>query len=178
MSWGTSKLEAAARRPGQRLRARVPLERSRARRHACPEHRKERAVADRLRVVSEVSYLDRSAPSDVDRVERRDQTLQIHRRASLPMLRRPLVIVSTRSQPALIGWNLEVAQAVERDLRESGCGDVAAIDRAMGIVDGDENHEPRLRRGHDADEGGHVLVGVSAGLGIGLAAVPVLPATE
>ena len=45
----------------------------------------------RLCVVSEVSHLDRSGPLDLDGVERRDQTLQIHRRASLPMRPTPVL---------------------------------------------------------------------------------------
>src|SRR5581483_12443266 len=56
-----------------------------------------------------------------------------------------------------VGRHLEVLEVERRDLRERWRRDDAAEDRAVRLVDADEDDEPRVAGGHDADEGGDVL---------------------
>ena len=59
--------------------------------------------------------------------------------------------------------DLELDEAVARDLGEGGRRDDAAPDRSVRLVDRDEHDEPRVLRRHDADERGDVArVGVPA----------------
>ena len=79
-------------------------------------------------------------------------------------------------RPGASGGDPQVLKVEARDLRERRRGDLAAEDRAVGLIDRHEDDEPRLADRHHADEGRDVLAGRVA-VRAGFWAVPVLPAT-
>ena len=119
-----------------------------------------RAGGDGTRVVGEVPHLDGvGAAEDRLRCERGNEALELHVRGTLPS--------GGARSVCRIGRDLELDEAVARDLGEGGRRDDAAPDRSVRLVDRDQHDESRILRRHDADERGDVArARVAATLGL------------
>ena len=81
-------------------------------------------------VVGEIAHLDRRAPEHLQRLERCDEALQVHR--GRECTREPL-------PDPQIGRHFEVLEVEGRDLLERGRRDEAAVDLPVRLVDGHEH---------------------------------------
>ena len=143
---------AAARRRARPRRARPPRRRSRGRRRA----RRARRRRPRPARPPRVSYA-RSATSTGARPTTSTAPSAAARRSRSIIAGESTAVAAADRVSGAVRRHLEVLQVERRDLRERRRRDDAAEDRAVRLVDADEDDEARVARGHDADERRDVL---------------------